>query len=120
MNVPGPQEGGAGPVESQVVAISPADLRTLLEGGAKGLRVVDVRRREAYDAGHLPGALHLHVHDLVRREGELPPRTSTIVVVGEPGRRSRGAAVFFVLAGFPSVAVLEGGFEAWEGPVEAG
>ena len=42
MSPPGPGEGGARPVESQAASIAPADLRTLLEGGAKGLRVVDV------------------------------------------------------------------------------
>lgn len=34
--------------------------------------VVDVRQRDEYDAGHLPGALHLPVHDVDVRGGDLP------------------------------------------------
>ena len=34
--------------------------------------VVDVREQDEYDAGHLPGALHLPVHDVDRRAHELP------------------------------------------------
>jgi glyoxylase-like metal-dependent hydrolase (beta-lactamase superfamily II)/rhodanese-related sulfurtransferase len=35
--------------------------------------VVDVRQRDEYDEGHLPGAVHLPVHDVDRRGLELPP-----------------------------------------------
>lgn len=34
--------------------------------------VVDVRQRDEYDAGHLPGAFHLPVQDVEARAGELP------------------------------------------------
>jgi hydroxyacylglutathione hydrolase len=34
--------------------------------------VVDVRQRDEYDAGHLPGAHHLPVHEVDRRAHELP------------------------------------------------
>lgn len=39
---------------------------------APGRIVVDVRRRDEYDAGHLPGALHLPVQDVQARGMELP------------------------------------------------
>ena len=35
--------------------------------------VVDVRQRDEYDAGHLPGALHLPVQDVDVRGQDLPP-----------------------------------------------
>lgn len=35
--------------------------------------VVDVRQRDEYDDGHLPGAVHLPVHDVEHRHHELPP-----------------------------------------------
>ena len=35
--------------------------------------VVDVRQRDEYDAGHLPGAVHLPVQDIDVRGHELPP-----------------------------------------------
>jgi len=35
--------------------------------------VVDVRQRDEYEAGHLPDAVHLPVHEVDRRGVELPP-----------------------------------------------
>ena len=40
---------------------------------ATGAVVVDVRQRDEFDAGHLPGALHLPVEDVDARSHELPP-----------------------------------------------
>jgi rhodanese-related sulfurtransferase len=103
-----------------VPTISPADLEGLLGAAPKGLWLLDTRPREEYEKGHLPGALHCAVHELSRREKDLPPRSTTVVVVGEPGTRGRAGGVFLLLAGFGSVLLLEGGFPAWTGPVETG
>ena len=62
--------------------IGAADLRVLVEGGAPSLWVLDTRPRAEYEAGHVPGALHCEVHELSKREKELPPRLATVVVVG--------------------------------------
>lgn len=111
-------EGKAGWMPVSV--IGGADLRDLLAGAPKGLWLLDTRMREEYERGHLPGSLHCPVHELSRRERELPPRATTVVVVGEAGARGRAGAVFLHLAGFGSVLLLDGGFPAWTGPVETG
>ena len=103
-----------------VPAISAEDLRVLVEGGAKGIRILDTRMRADYERGHLPGSLHCPVHELSRREKELPPRSETVVVVGEAGARGRAGGVFLLMAGYGNVLLLEGGFAAWTGAVEAG
>jgi rhodanese-related sulfurtransferase len=108
--------GPAVPVRS----IPAGDLRLLLEGAPAAIWILDTRPREEYERGHLPGALHCPVHELSRRERELPPRVATVVVVGEEGPRGRAGGVFLVLAGYGSVLLLEGGFPAWTGPVETG
>lgn len=100
--------------------IGAADLRVLVEGNAPGLWVLDTRPRAAYEAGHIPGSLHCDVHELSRREKELPPRSSTVVVVGGEGARGRAGAVFLVLAGYGGVRLLEGGFASWTGAIETG
>jgi rhodanese-related sulfurtransferase len=110
---------GPGPAVP-VPAIGPKDLLDLLAGAPKGLWLLDTRPREEYEKGHLPGSLHCPVHELSRREKDLPPRATTVVVVGEPGSRGRAGGVFLQLAGFGSVLLLEGGFPAWAGPVETG
>jgi rhodanese-related sulfurtransferase len=103
-----------------VPGIAAEDLRALLEAGPKGLWLLDTRPRAEFEAGHLPGSLHCPVHELSKRERELPPRAQTVVVVGEAGTRGRAGAVFLHLAGFASVLLLEGGWPAWKGPVETG
>jgi rhodanese-related sulfurtransferase len=103
-----------------VPTIAPADLRDLLAGAPPALWVLDTRTREAFERAHLPGSLHCPVHELSKRSPELPPPAHTIVVVGEAGSRGRAGAVFLLLDGHGSVLLLEGGFDAWEGPVEAG
>ena len=111
---------GPGPLEANIPTIAAADLRVLLEGGTKGLVLLDTRDRAAFEAAHLPGSFHCPVHELSRRERELPPRGASVVVVGEAGKRGLAGAVFLVLAGFASVLLLEGGFPAWTGAVESG
>jgi rhodanese-related sulfurtransferase len=108
-------------VEGQRFRTIPSeDLATLVEGSAPGLFVLDVRKREEFEAGHVPGSFHCPVHDLSKREKELPPRVSTVVVVGEPGSRSTAGAAFLALVGFTAVLVLEDGWPSWQGPVETG
>jgi len=111
---------GPGPLESQIPAVSAADLRAMLEANPKGLFLLDTRDRAAFEKGRLPGSLHCPVHELSRRERDLPSRGATVVVVGEAGKRGAAGAVFLVLAGYGSVLLLRGGFPAWEGPVETG
>jgi rhodanese-related sulfurtransferase len=100
-------------------SVSAAELRRLLEAEPPPF-VLDTRPRKEFEAGHVPGALHCPVHELSRREADLPPRLAPIVVVGEPGRRADAAAAFLSLLGFPGISLLEGGFAAWDGPVESG
>ena len=103
-----------------VPRIAASDLEALLAGAPAGLWVLDTRPAEAFEEGHVPGSLHCPVHDLSRRERELPSKGETVVVVGEAGSRGRASAVFLYLAWFAGVVLLEGGFPAWRGPVEKG
>lgn len=51
--------------------ISPEELKRKLEGDQAPL-VVDVRTEEAYQAGHIPGALHIPGNEVEERMAELP------------------------------------------------
>lgn len=83
--------------------------------------VLDVRPREAFEAGHVPGASNVPVHEMARRVDELPrSRVARIVVIGDPGPRSAAAATWLALVGYVDVALLDGGFAAWSGAVETG
>ena len=110
---------GPGPLESGIRTIAAADLRALGETLPR-LVLLDTRDLAAFEEAHVPGSFHCPVHELSKRARELPPHGGTVVVVGEAGRRGAAGAVFLVLAGYGSVLLLEGGFAAWGGPVEAG
>ena len=83
--------------------------------------VLDVRSRGEFEAGHLPGAHNVPVHEMARRMRDLPAvRIARILVVGEPGKRSEAAVTWLVLMGYADVALVEGGIAAYAGALETG
>ncbi len=85
--------------------------------------VLDVREREAFEAGHIPGARHLPRGQLELRVNEsLPDPTLRILTYCEFGKISTLAAATLRELGFMHAAALDGGMKAWkEGgyPLEA-
>ena len=76
--------------------------------------VLDVREREAYAAGHIPGAKHLPRGQLeLRVDDELPNPTARIVACCEFGRISTLAAQTLRTLGFLHASALDGGMQAW-------
>lgn len=57
--------------------ISPQELYTQLQGDTPPT-VIDVRRAEAFAAGHIPGAIHIPRDDLDRSLDQIP-RTRPVV-----------------------------------------
>ncbi|WP_371876001.1 rhodanese-like domain-containing protein [Pseudarthrobacter sp. SSS035] len=93
--------------EIDVMAVADA-----LDGG--GFVLVDSRRRESWDHGHVPGALHLPTADVERRARQLIPLDRKIVVYSwGPGcNGSTLAALAFANLGY-SVQEMMGGMEYW-------
>jgi rhodanese-related sulfurtransferase len=54
----------------QLAPVTLLELRKLIRD--HGVTVIDVRPREEYEAGHIPGAISIPVPELKRRIGELP------------------------------------------------
>ena len=75
--------------------------------------VIDVRNRTEWDAGHLPGALHIPIGYLAERLGEIP-RDKPIVVQCQSGARSAIATSHLQRLGLSDLHDLVGGFVAWE------
>jgi hydroxyacylglutathione hydrolase len=73
--------------------------------------VLDVRQREEYAAGHIPGAVHLELGDLPKHAEQLPHR-STVVMCAH-GERAMTAASLLERCGHRDVAVLAGGPQDW-------
>jgi hydroxyacylglutathione hydrolase len=75
------------------------------------VRVLDIRQRPEYLAGHLPGALHIELGALPGRVDDLPDEP-TVVMCGH-GERAMGAASLLERAGHRQLTVLEGGPDDW-------
>ena len=65
--------------------MEPVPAKELLERAKKGLVVVlDVRPTEEFDAGHLPGAVNIPIHQLEKRLRELPKRKEVVAYCRGP------------------------------------
>ena len=93
--------------------VSPADLRTRL--ATKGRPVVlDVRRDDEWEEGHIPGAVHIENGRIPEIDLE-PFRGREVVVHCAGANRSTAGLSVLVRRGLGDVKLLRGGFGAWEG-----
>lgn len=76
----------------------------------EGAQLIDVREREEYATGHIPGAANLPMSELVGREDEIGPNT---VLICASGNRSSQAAAYLASQGKDGLMNLSGGTVAW-------
>ncbi|HET9604758.1 MAG TPA: rhodanese-like domain-containing protein [Gemmatimonadales bacterium] len=76
--------------------------------------VVDVRSQSEWDAGHIPGAVHLPLATLASHLDELP-RDTPLVLQCQGGGRSSIASALLQANGFANVSNLRGGIRDWRG-----
>lgn len=94
--------------------ISLAELKARIEAETRELIVLDVRERDAYEDGHIPGAKLLPRGQLeLRVNDELPDPTSRIVSCCEFGRISTLATATLREMGYQRALALDGGMKAW-------
>ena len=76
---------------------------------------VDVRERDEWEEGHIPGAVHIPRGFLESRiESALPDRSQPIVLYCSGGNRSAFGAKALAELGYENVASLAGGFTDWK------
>jgi hydroxyacylglutathione hydrolase len=94
----------------------------LAGGGVDGPLVIDVRQASEYEAGHLPGSLHIGAGELPAMLDRLP-RERPIATICAGGYRASVAASMLRAAGFERVSSVSGGVPDWQArgfPVEYG
>ncbi|MBA3854314.1 MAG: MBL fold metallo-hydrolase, partial [Gemmatimonas sp.] len=79
---------------------------------AADVTVIDVRNRSEYEAGHLPGSLHIPIGYLPERLAEIP-RDKPVVLQCQSGARSAIATSLLQKLGVSDATDLVGGFVAW-------
>jgi rhodanese-related sulfurtransferase len=90
------------------------ELCSRVQSGDTTLVVLDVRERDAYEAGHVPGARLLPRGQLeLRINQEFPDPTQRIVTCCELGQISTLAASTLRMLGFQRPVALDGGMKAW-------
>jgi rhodanese-related sulfurtransferase len=90
------------------------ELNARLSGDHQDMVVLDVREKDAFAAGHIPGARHLPRGQLeLRVDGELPDPTTRVVAVCDFGKISTLAAATLRELGYLHAVALDGGMTAW-------
>jgi rhodanese-related sulfurtransferase len=107
---------GAGGCASGAVTdrVTPQALLATIDAGTAPV-IVDVRTRREYEAGHVPGAIHVPFYTLLVRQDDVPgPRERPVVVYCEHGPRAGVARLALRMTGFTDVRYLDGHMAGWK------
>src|SRR5215213_11493889 len=99
-------------IKSQIDEVDPAEVRGELDrNGDRETVIVDVRESDEWDAGHIPGAVHVPRGYLESRiEGAVPDRDRRVVLYCASGQRSALAAhTLEQMLGYTNVGSMTGG-----------
>jgi len=100
---------------ARVPFMSMAEVKQRVEAGLGDLVVLDVRERDAYEAGHIPGARLIPRGQLeLTVNTALPDTTQRILCYCELGKVSTLAAATLRDLGFTRAVALDGGMMAWQ------
>src|SRR4029453_1295016 len=100
--------------KQQVPEVSPDDVRARLDAPQKPV-VLDVREKEEFRQGYLPGAVSIPRGFLeMQVEEKLPDKSTPIVAYCAGGTRSLLAGRILKELGYENVASMRGGFGAWK------
>jgi rhodanese-related sulfurtransferase len=90
------------------------DVKDRIDRGER-FYLVDVREDREWDAGHLPGAIHLGKGVIERDiEKTIPDAAAPIVLYCGGGYRSALAAINLGAMGYTNVISMDGGFSGWK------
>lgn len=99
---------------AKVSFMSMEELKNRIDSGESALLVLDVRERDAYEKGHIPGAKLLPRGQLeLRVNQELPDPTRRVLVYCDFGKVSTLAAATLREMGYTRAVALDGGMVAW-------
>jgi phage shock protein E len=101
-------------VDAPVALVVPISGSALLSTPPENALILDVRTREEFAAGHVPGALNIPHTEVEARLVELGgDQSRPVVVYCERGGRAEKAESQLASAGFSDLRHLEGDMSAW-------
>src|SRR5215510_14123349 len=99
--------------KKHIIEISPQDAAAKLNGGEA--IVIDVRDKDEWDEGHIPGANHMSRGTIeFDVEEKVPDLNAMIICHCGGGGRSALAAEALQKMGYKNVRSMAGGFRAWK------
>ena len=92
--------------------VNPSEFNNILQ--QKNILIIDIRRPEEFNSGHLPDAINIDYESANFKE-KLQEITSKkkIAIYCRSGRRSAASIPVFEKIGFSEVIELDGGINAW-------
>ncbi len=90
----------------------PVEVSSWLKENAP-VTIVDVRRREDYERGHVPGAINLPRGSWNNPQGLAKDQTNVIYCYSQQCHLAASAAYEFAKQGY-SVIEMDGGFKSWQ------
>ena len=100
-------------IKKRIKEATPEQVQDLLRSG--DVQLGDVREKNEWDEGHLPGAVHLPKSYLEQwAEDRLPLKNKTTVLYCAGGVRSAMAAETLQKLGYTNVISMQGGFNRWK------
>ena len=105
-----------GSMKASWVQIDQETAKQMMEAD-DGHVIVDVRRQDEYDAGHIPGAILIPNESIVdERPAELPDLEQVILIYCRSGNRSKQAAQKLADLGYLNIYEF-GGITTWTGEI---
>jgi rhodanese-related sulfurtransferase len=90
----------------------PVELNSIIDSG-EYVDIIDVRSKEDFEKGHIPGAINLPKERWSTFHGLSRDRSNVVYCYSQQCHLAAKACKLFAENGFP-VMELEGGFDAWE------
>ena len=101
------------PASARPQYVAPTTVKTWLDNG-QAVTFLDVRERDEFVAGHLPGAINIRYTDVGILASSLPHDQPIVLYCIHSTHRAPQAAKALQALGFANASVLEGGIVAWQ------
>ena len=102
----------------QVVEVTPVQVHARMDASDPALVLLDVREPEELAIARIDGAIHVPMEEIPAALDQLA-RERDYVVICHHGIRSAVICRFLTQSGYPRVANLQGGIDAWSVEVDA-
>ena len=94
--------------------VGPVELKRKMDDGERGFEIIDVRSREAFGGGHIPGAKMIPFEEFTMRLPEFSEHAENIVYCYNAHCQLADKAARWLAEKGYSVKLLSGGFAVWE------